>query len=184
MATGQVPSVQSQDQQRMATLFQSLLPMVDAVADKIRLFMVLGFLAALWLGIWCFQLKHFSLMISALAGIIALLPALILARFWWALEELKNLPDIAGDMLGDAKSGVQASVQNLRDGKLPKLGIFSAGKSLWSIGSMTREIREMAGSYLSIATVANPFMLVLGILSLFSVFLLTLVGIVLAFFAF
>jgi hypothetical protein len=28
-------------------------------------------------------------------------PTLILERFWWALEELKNLPDIAGQMMGD-----------------------------------------------------------------------------------
>lgn len=183
MTEPQTP-VESQKRQRMLSLFQSLLPMVDAVADKIRLFVILGLLAAVWLTVWCFQIKHYSIGISATAGIIALLPVLILARFWWALEELKDLPAIAGEMLGDAKTELQASVQNLRAGNIPKLGIFSAGKSLWSIGSMTREIREIAGSYLSIATVANPFMLILGVFSLFGIFIAVLVGIILAFFAF
>ncbi len=183
MTEPQTP-VESQKRQRMLSLFQSLLPMVDAVADKIRLFVILGLLAAVWLTVWCFHIKHYSIGISAAAGIIALLPVLILARFWWALEELKDLPAIAGEMLGDAKTELQASVQNLRAGNIPKLGIFSAGKSLWSIGSMTREIREIAGSYLSIATVANPFMLILGVFSLFGIFIAVLVGIILAFFAF
>ncbi|MEQ1740711.1 MAG: hypothetical protein ABL884_12490, partial [Methyloglobulus sp.] len=67
-------------------------------------------------------------------------------------------------------------------GKVPKLGFFSAGKSLWSIGAMAAEARELVGSYISVATLVNPFMLVLGVISLFSVFLLFFVGIVLAFF--
>ncbi len=183
MAEEQANTGQSQKQQRMLSIFSRLLPMVDALSDKIRLFVILGLLATIWLVVWCFQLKHFSIGVSAAAGVTALIPTLILARFWWALEELKNLPNIAGDMLGDAKSQLQASVQNLKAGQLPKLGIFSAGKSLWSIGSMAREASEMAGSYLSIVTVANPFMLVLGVISLFSVFFLVLIGIALAFFA-
>jgi hypothetical protein len=112
------------------------------------------------------------------------LPTLILARFWWALEELKSLPDIAGQMAGDAKSELQASVQNIRTGKIPKLGFFSAGKSLWSIGSMASEARELMGSYISVATLVNPFMLVLGVVSLVSVLLLLVTGLVLLFFAF
>jgi hypothetical protein len=94
-----------------------------------------------------FFLKHFSLGITAITGIGALLPTLILARFWWALEELKNLPGISCQMMGDAKNELQESVQNIRAGKVPKLGFFSAGKSLWSIGTLFSEVRDLLGSY-------------------------------------
>ncbi len=112
----------------------------------------------------------------------ALLPTLILGRFWWALEELKNLPDIAGQMMGDAKNELQESVQNIRAGKAPKLGFFSAGRSLWSVGAMVSEARDLLGSYLSITTLVNPFMLVLGVLSLLIIFMMCMVSLILAFF--
>jgi len=134
------------------------------------------------LALCLFFLKHFSLGITAITGIGALLPTLILTRFWWALEELKNLPDIAGQMMGDAKSELQESVQNIRASKELKLGFFSAGKGLWSVGAMVSEARDLVGSYLSITTLINPFMLVLGVLSLLIVLLLFLASIILVFF--
>jgi hypothetical protein len=178
------PTLEADKQERLQTIFGKLLPMVDALADKLRLIWILGLLISVWLAVWCIILKHYSWTIGLVVASLALLPTLILFRFWWALEELKNLPEIAGEMAGDAKSEFQASVQNLRAGKLPKLSFFGAGKSLWSIGSLATEARELAGSYLSLATLANPFMLILGVISLFVVFILFLAGIVLAFFAF
>jgi hypothetical protein len=167
---------------RLLAIFEKLLPLVDSLADKLRLFLILGVLVAAWLVVWCFFLKHYSIAVTVAVGVAAIAPTLILAQFWWALEELKNLPDIANLMAGDAKAELQESVQNIRAGKLPKLGLLSAGKSLWSVGAMATEARELMGSYISMATLVNPFMLVFGALSFISVFLLFLVGIVLAFF--
>lgn len=168
--------------QRLLAIFAKLLPLVDSIAEKLLLMMILGLLVTTWLVVWLFFLKHYSLAVTSIAGITAFLPTLILAQFWWALEELKSLPDIAGQMLGDAKTELQVSVQNIRVGKTPKLGLLSAGKNLWSIGAMATEAREIVGSYISVATLVNPFMLVLGVLSYISVFLLFMVGIILAFF--
>lgn len=173
-----------EQKQRLLVIFERLLPLVDSLADKLRLILILGVLGTVWLVVWFFFLKHFSFGITAITGIVVLLPTLILARFWWALEELKNLPDIAGQMMGDAKSELQESVQNIRASKALKLGFFSAGKGLWSVGSMVSEARDLLGSYLSITTLVNPLMLVLGVLSVLSVFLLLLLSIMLAFFAF
>jgi hypothetical protein len=178
------PTLEADKQERLQSIFRKLLPMVDALADKLRLIWILGLLISVWLVVWCVILKHYAWTIGLAVGSLAILPSLILFQFWWALEELKNLPEIAGEMAGDAKSEFQVSVQNLRAGKLPKLSFLGAGKSLWSIGSLATEARELAGSYLSLATLANPFMLILGIISLFGVFVLFLTGIVLAFFAF
>lgn len=175
-------ALEPEKKERLTSIFARLLPLVDSLADKVRLFWILGLLVSIWLVVWCHVLKHYALGITVFVGIAALLPTLILARFWWALEELKDLPNIAGDMAGDAKHEFQESVQNIRAGKIPKLGFLSAGKSLWSIGSMASEARELLGSYVSVASLANPFMLVMGVVSFFGVFALFLVGIVLAFF--
>lgn len=175
-------ALEPEKKQRLLAIFERLLPLVDSLADKLRLFLILGILVTVWLVVWCYLLKHYPLGISATVGITAFLPTLVLARFWWALEELKDLPNIACDMVGDAKTELQESVQNIRAGKIPKLGVFSVGKSLWSIGAMASEARELMGSYISLSTLVNPFMLVLGVISFVGVLLLFLVGIVLVFF--
>jgi hypothetical protein len=175
-------TLEPEKKQRLWSIFESLLPLVDRLADKLRLFWILGLLVTVWLTVWCFYLKHFSLMVTVLAGVAALLPVLVLIQFWWALEGLKNLPEIAGRMAGDAKSGLQESVQNFRSGKAPKLSLFNAGKGLWSVGAMATEANELIGSYISFATLVNPIMLVLGVVSIVSVHLLFLIGILLVFF--
>lgn len=174
----------NQKKERLLVIFERLLPVIDGLADKLRLFVIFGFLTVIWLVVWCFQLQHYSLWVSATIGIAAAMPMLILARFWWALEELKDLPEIAGQAVGDAKKEFQDSVQNFRSGNGPRLGFLSAGKSLWSIRGMAFEVRELLGSYLSIATLVNPFMLVLALLSMLSIVILSLTGIVLAIFSF
>ena len=176
------PTLEPEKKQRLLSIFENLLPLVDGVADKLRLLWILGLLITIWLVFWCYLLKHYSVGITAFVGIASFLPTFILIRFWWALEELKNLPDIAGEMVGDAKSELRESVQNIRAGKTPKLSFFTAGKSLWSVGAMASEARELVGSYISVATLANPFMLILGAMSFAGVIMLFLVGIVLAFF--
>ena len=170
-------------QQRMGALLAKLLPLVDVLADKVRLFVILNILSVIWLVVWSDQFKHFSTTISVVLGLFSLLPGLILARFWWALTELKDLPEIAGQMVGDAKGGLHASLAQLKAGQKPKLGLFGAGKSLWSIGSMMADVRDLFGSYLGIVTLANPFMLMLGVIVLFSVFFIVIAAIILAFFA-
>lgn len=176
-------STVDQDQkQRLLSIIDRLLPLIDNLADKLRLTFILGLLSTIWLVVWFYFLKQFSMGISLTIGIVAILPTLILARFWWALEELKRLPEIANQMMGDMKTELHASVQNLRSGKTPNLGFLSVGKNLWSVSAMASEARELMGSYISFTTLVNPIMLVLGAVSFVSVFLLFFVGIVLALF--
>lgn len=172
----------TENKQRFLVLFERLLPLVDGIADKLRLVLVMGVLLIVWIGVWFAVIKHFSLTVTALVVGLSSLPLLILLRFWWALEELKDLPNIAGQMVGDAKNEIKASVQEIRAGKT-KLSFFSATKGLWSIGAILRESREFLGSYIGISTLINPFMLILGVASLCFVFLLLLTGVVLGFMA-
>jgi hypothetical protein len=182
MSEKQTTMFEPEKKQRLLLLFERLLPLVDKLADKLRLLWVLGLLVTIWLVVWCYYLKHYSLSLAVIAGVTALFPTLILARFWWAMEELKSLPEIAGQMVGDAKSGLQQSVQNIRTGDVGKLSFFSAGKSLWSVGAMASEALGLMGSYISVTTLVNPIMLILGVTSFVGVILLFFVGVILAFF--
>lgn len=165
--------------QRLLDIFQRLLPMVDSVADKLRFALVLGLALDGWIFVWLYFLKQFSLTSSLIVAGVVLLPLLIILRFWWALEELKDLPNIAGRMMGDAKNEIRETAQGIRAGSVQKLSFLGSAKSLLSIGSMASEARELMGSYISLGTLVNPLSLILGVLSLLFVLLLILVGIVL-----
>lgn len=171
---------QASKQQRLVKLLQKLLPLVDGVTDWVRLIFILGLTVVVWIGFWMFKVQHFSLLVSTSLLVIALLPVLIIGYFWWALEELKNLPNIAGEMLMDVKSELLDSARDIRASKVAKIGIWGATKGLWSIASMLGDVRELLGSYISMATLLNPFMLGLGVVALGLVFMLLLIGIMLA----
>jgi len=170
----------TENKQRLEKLFRHLLPLVDGVADKLRFVLIVGALLIVWIGTWLYVIKHFSLTATSSVVTLALLPLLILFRFWWAFEELKDLPDIASQMMGDAKDEFRQSIQDIRGGEVSKLSFLGATKGMWSVRSMLGEASELLGSYISISTLINPFMLVLGVLSLGSFIFLLLASIVLA----
>ncbi|MGB5600432.1 MAG: hypothetical protein WBM66_17050 [Thiothrix litoralis] len=171
-------------QARLLVIFDRLLPLVDSVSDKVRFAALLGLGLDVWIFVWLFFLKGFSLSSALMVAGVVLLPLLILLRFWWALEEIKDLPNIAERMMTDAQGEIQETVQGIRAGQVQKLGFLRSAKSLWSIGSMASEARELVGSYISIGTLVNPLSLVLGVVSLLFVLLLVFVGLVLLILAF
>lgn len=166
-------------QQRLLNLFERLLPVVDSVADKLRFALILGVVLVAWIFIWLYFLKSVSLGSASLVAGIALLPLLIVARFLWALEELKDLPAIADRMLDDAQGSLTATVKGLQTGTVDKVSLLGSAKKLWNIRGMAGEARELLGSYVSIGTLINPLSLMMGVLSLLFVIFLVLVSIVL-----
>ena len=171
------------NKERLLDTFERLIPLVDGISDSIRFAVFLGVGLAIWIFIWMFMLNDFSAKTAGIIAGISVIPALILSRFWWALEELKDLPDIVTEMIDDAKEEVQETVQGFRQGKVKKAGLFGSVKSLLSIRSILSEAEDMLGSYISISALVNPFWLVLGVFSLIAVMLLILVAAVLAFVA-
>lgn len=165
---------------RLLALFTRLLPLLDSVTAKLRFAVLLGGGLVVWIFVWLYALKGFTLSTALIVAGIALLPILLLAYFWWSLEELKDLPNIAGRMFNDAKAEIGATVQGIQAGKAPKLSLLGSAKSLWSIGSLVAEARELLGSYLSIGALMNPLSLLLVALSLVFVSLLGIVGFILA----
>lgn len=169
--------------QRLLELFENMLPLVDSVSDKIRFAALLGLGIDIWIFIWLYFLKHFSVTSSLIVAVLLLVPVLILLRFWFVMEELKDLPAIAGRMMDDAKNEIRETVHGIREGSSPRLGFIRSAKSLWSIGSMATEANELLGSYISIGMLVNPLSLILGAMSLLFILLFTVIGILLLVFA-
>jgi hypothetical protein len=163
-------------------IFQSLLPLVESVAGKLRFALIVGIVLVTWIFIWMFFLQHFSLASSLIVLGVICLPLLILTRFWWALEQLKDLPNIAGQMMNDAQGEIQETVNGIKAGNIQKLGFLGSARSLWSIGSLATEAKDLLGSYISIGTLANPFSLILGALSLMFILALIFISLVLGFY--
>jgi hypothetical protein len=167
------------EKNRLLAVLGRLLPLVDSVSDKVRFIALLGVGLDVWIFIALYLLMDVSLIATLIVTGLALLPILILLRFWWALEELKGLPDTAERMMSGAKGEIREKVRRSKGPDRPNPGVLGSAKSLWRIGAMAAEVRDLAGSYIGIGTLANPLSLVLGVLSMLFVFVLGVVGIVL-----
>ncbi|MCK5901732.1 MAG: hypothetical protein KAG28_01170 [Cocleimonas sp.] len=170
------------EKDRLLATFERMIPLVDSISDSVRFAVLMGVALTLWIFVFLFALKGYELITAMIIAVITLIPALILSRFWWALEELKNLPDILSEALDDAKDEVQATVKNLKANKTQKMGLFGSMKSLFNLRSILSEADDLLGSYISISALVNPFWLILGVLSLLGVLILILIGGILALF--
>jgi hypothetical protein len=167
------------EKNRLVDILGRLLPLVDGVSDKVRFIALLGVGLDIWIFIALYLLMDVSLLGTLIVTGLALLPILLLLRFWWALEELKALPDTAERMMSGVKGEIREEVRRSRGPDRPNPGVLGSAKSLWSIGAMAAEVRDLAGSYIGIGTLANPLSLILGVLSMLFVFVLGVVAMVL-----
>jgi hypothetical protein len=163
-------------------LFDRLLPIVDAIADTVRLAAVLGLLMLVWIFVWMTRVSDFSTQTGILMSLAACLPVAVLLWYWWGLESLKKLPETVAQIAGNASSEVRSHIQGIRAGETRKwVSHVSLGK-LWELRSLADEARELLGSYARVGFLANPLLLVLLFLSLLSLVPLGLVSLALAVF--
>ncbi len=166
--------------QQLISLFQKVLPLVYGIASKLRWALMIGVSMLAWIAVWLVGIKGFSLGFAAVIVVIGAIPLLIILRFWWSLEELKDLPNIVNTMVGDAKASLVDTVNEVKTGNVKKIGFLGSAKGLWSIGSMLGEAKGLLGSYVGLAALMNPFSLFLGVLSILAIGILTMIGVVLA----
>ena len=160
-------------------LFDRLLPIVDAIADSVRLAALVGITMVVWLFVWMTRLSEFSLTTGLLVAGVASLPVLVLLWYWWGLEELKKLPENVAQMAGNASSEVRNHIQGIRAGETHKLVSHVSLGKLWELRSLADEARDLLGSYAHAGSLANPLLLVLLFLSLLFLVPLGLVSIAL-----
>lgn len=159
--------------------FQRLLPLVDDLADALGVLLLISLLVIGWIFFYLFQLQHFSLAISLCIILLSSLPLLILSRFWFALESLKDIPKIAEQMIDDVTDDVAQSWHADKSGKKGALNLFGQAKKLFEIRSILNSADDIIGQYFSVGPLINPFYLFLGVLSFISLFFIFLTGLIL-----
>jgi len=158
------------------------LPLADDLADGLGILLIISLCMVSWVFFYLFQLQHFSLMMSiGLCGL-ALIPILILGRFWFALENLKDIPKIAEALIDDVTEDAAQSWHAVKSGKKGALNFFGQAKKLFEIRSIINSADDIIAQYFSIGPLVNPFYLFFGVLSLFAVFALFLTAATFAFF--
>jgi hypothetical protein len=165
---------------KLEKLLAKLMPLVGSATKKLRFLMLMGIAVILWLFVFMFVLQEMTLGWALGISAVLALPVLWLSRFYFALQDLNDLPE----QINEIKAELTESLLSLKNTKkATAVNAVSGAKDLWEIRSLLSSGREILGDYVSIAILANPFSLLLGVLSIFALFLLTLLAIELAFFA-
>ena len=159
--------------------FQKLLPLVDDLADGLGVLLLISIALTIWVFVYFFQLHHFSLAISLGICVFPLLPILILSRFWFALESLKDIPKVAEEMIEDVTEDVAQSWHAAKSGKKGALNFFGQAKKLFAIRSILSSSGDIMGEYFSIAPLINPIYLFFGALSFVGLFFLFISALIL-----
>jgi hypothetical protein len=161
---------------RLKQSFQLLLPLVDDLADALGLLLMISLAVIIWVFIYLFHLHHFSLSMSLGVSFLSLLPLFILSRFWFALENLKDIPKIAEEMINDVTEDVAQSWHAAKSGKKGALNFFGQAKKLFQIRSILTSADDIIGQYFSISPLVNPLYYFFGILSFIALFFLFITG--------
>ncbi|MGF1548417.1 MAG: hypothetical protein ACFCUG_13935 [Thiotrichales bacterium] len=166
---------------RLQAILGRLLPLAERLAYALRALSLLGLGLVAWLFVWMYFLRGFGLWTALIFGVVALLPVLLLMRFWWSLAELRELPQRLSSMRAGVSAEVASTVQSLRAGDRTRaLGLIAQAKRLFEVRSLLGQLDDVVGQYLSVGLLVNPLMLLLGVLSLLFVGLLLVVGVGLA----
>lgn len=165
--------------QKLFDHLNKLIPLIDNVADAIRRISLLGIGIVAWIFIWMFFITSIPLAYSLTMTIILSIPVLITVRFWFGLESLKNLPDIADNIVDDVTDEVKTQWKSLNGNEKKHLNIIGQAKNLLEIKSMMGELDDVFAQYINIGSLLNPFFLMLGVLSLLAIFLLSIIALAL-----
>ncbi len=166
---------------RARAALERLLPLAERLAGAIRAVSLLGLGAVSWLFVWLYFLRGSSLTTALIVSALAMLPVLVLVRFWWSLAELRELPRIMRTMRADLGEEVTGTLNSLRAGERGRtLGLIAQARRLFEVRSLLGQLDDVIGQYLSVGMLVNPLMLMLGVVSLLGVGLLVVVGVGLA----
>lgn len=180
MTTSNNQPIQKQPMdQRLFDQLNKLVPLIDNVADAIRSISLLGLAIIAWIFIWMFFLSSVPLIYSLFITAILAIPVLITLRFWLGLESLKNLPDIADNLMDDVTDEVKAQWKSLNGNEKKRMNIIGQAKNLFEIKSIIGELDDVFAQYINIGSLLNPLSLILGVISLLAIFALSLIAIIL-----
>ncbi len=169
-------TIETSSYNKLKEAFQKILPLVDDLADGLGILLLISTATSIWVFIYCFQLQHFALMLSLAISGLTLLPILILSRIWFALENLKNIPNVAEELIDDVSEDAAQSWHAVKSGKKGALNFFGQARKLFEIRSLLNSADDIIGQYFSIGPLVNPFFLFLSALSFIGLFFLFVLG--------
>ncbi len=161
---------------KLFNLLNRLVPLVDNISDGVRAIALLGVIITAWLFVWAFFIQHFSLNASLILCGIVFLPSLVLLRYWWALEEVKDLPNIAENIVDDVTDEVKSTWKEVNEDKKKALSFIGQAKNIWEMKSLLGQLDDVFSQYLNIGLLINPFSLLLAIIALLAVLVLLLIA--------
>ena len=167
-------------QQRLLTMFQNLLPLVDDVADKLGGLLIISFATLAWIFYSLYYLQDFSLKTALIGCIIAALPWILLLRFWFALTSLQDIPKVAEQLIDDVSEDAGQAWHAVKSGKKGALNIVGQAKKLLQIRSLLNNADDILEQYFNIGILINPISLTFAIIALISLFVLFVLGTILA----
>lgn len=167
------------NENKLKDAFQQILPLVDDLADGLRVVLLISVALSIWVFIYCSQLHQLSLISSLVISGLTLLPSLVLSRIWYALESLKDIPTVAEEIIDDVTDEAAQSWHLAKTGKKGVLNFFGQAKKLFEIRTLLNSADDIIGQYFSIAPLVNPFYLFLSVLSFLGLFFLFVAAVIL-----
>ncbi len=164
----------------LLTVFARLIPLVDRMANTLLTVIILGLFALLWVFVYMWHFHSINWYMAALVCVIVGAPIAMLCWYWSSLQTLKTLPETLSEAMDDTRSEVTAKVQGIRASSDVKKNRLSTVRSVWELGSVLGDLRDLAGSYVQVSSLVNPVVLALVVLSLCGVGLLNVSALVLA----
>lgn len=174
-----LPTLTADQRDRLLALLRRLVPLAEGLLVTLRNGMLLGALALVWLGVWMLWRMDWAAAVSLPLLALAALPLLVLVWFWSALVALVELPETVSRLWTEA-GGEVSTLTGLHAGPAPKPGLGRAAGSLWRLGGLVQETRELLGGSLAIGGLFNPLALIIGVLALLWLLALLVIAGVLA----
>ena len=176
----QTQSANQGQQKNLSALFAKLVPLVDSMADKLGLLLLLSLLVVVWIFVYLVYFFEASLVWSVLISSLAALPVLIVFRFWMALNNLKELPNIAMEIVDDVSDDVVSTWKAVKSDKKGAFNLVGQIRSLFEIKSLLSSAGDIFEQYFNVTILLNPLSLILGVVSLICLAIVLGVGGVLA----
>lgn len=167
------------NRQRLLNLFSKLLPLVNDLTNKLSIVLVVALICLGWLFYYLYHLHSTSLPTSVIVVGICGLPLLVLFKFWWALSGIRDLPNIARQIMGDARGNATQTLNEVKTGKRSLVDLAAQIKAMLQVKELLLSGKDMLSQYLSVGILVNPASLFMGALSLIAVALLVVVSVIL-----
>lgn len=173
-------SANQSQEKNLSALFAKLVPLVDSMAGKLGLLLLVSLLVLVWIFVYLVYFYKASLVWSILISGLTALPMLIILRFWMAFKSLKDMPNIAREIAEDVSDDVVNTWKAVNADKKGAFNLVGQIRNLFEVKSLISSAGDIFEQYFNISILLNPFSLILGVVSLIGLAVVFITGLTLA----